>query len=212
MNMKRSNSERTKYIPRFATFRTAVKADVVRNFGQYKLRFLIRGFLFSRTFRPVFTLRLCQGTSGLPRPLRGLLLFPCRTLHSWAQQRAGIDMSWMTEIGPGFLIAHGWGFVTGPGVVIGGNVTVHHGVTIGQKHKITPNGRVKTYPKIEDEVWIGPNAFIAGDVTIGRGARIAPGTIVIGDVEPYTVVGGNPMRVLKTDAPIDVINRAELPD
>ena len=83
-------------------------------------------------------------------------------------------------------------------------------VTIGQKHKITASGRIKTFPIIEDEVWIGPHAVIAGDVVIGRGSRIAPGTIVTKDVESQSIVGGNPMRVLRTDAPLDVVNLAKL--
>jgi serine O-acetyltransferase len=59
-------------------------------------------------------------------------------------------------------------------------------------------------------VWIGPHAVIAGEVVVGHGSRIAPGTIVTGDVEPYSIVGGNPMRVLRTDALPDVVNPAVL--
>jgi serine O-acetyltransferase len=69
---------------------------------------------------------------------------------------------------------------------------------------------VKSYPTIEDEVWIGPHAVIAGGVVVGRGSRIAPGTIVTGDVEPYSIVGGNPMRVIRTNALSDVVNPAKL--
>jgi serine O-acetyltransferase len=97
-----------------------------------------------------------------------------------------------------------------PVVNIGSNVTVFHGVTIGTKHEISTSGRVKSYPTIEDEVWIGPHAVIAGGIIIGRGSRIAPGTFVTGDVEPYSIVGGNPMRVIKTNALPDVVNPAEL--
>jgi serine O-acetyltransferase len=93
---------------------------------------------------------------------------------------------------------------------VGSNVTVYHGTTIGQKDEISVDGRVALYPTIEDEVWIGAHAVIAGGVLVGRGSRIAPGTIVTGDVEPYSIVGGNPMRVIKTDALPDVVNPAEL--
>jgi serine O-acetyltransferase len=137
-------------------------------------------------------------------------MFPCRVLHFWAQQWAGMDFPWRTEIGPGFLITHGWGLVISPEATIGSNVTVLHGVTIGQKHKISTGGRVKSYPTIEDEVWIGPHAVVAGGVIVGRGSRIAPGTIVTDDIEPYTIVGGNPMQVIRTDAHPDVVNPANL--
>jgi serine O-acetyltransferase len=119
-------------------------------------------------------------------------------------------LPWRTEIGPGFVITHGWGLVLSPSATIGSNVTVFHGVTIGQKHTISDSGRVKSYPSIEDQVWVGPHAVIAGEVVIGQGSRIAPGTVVTDDVEPYSIVGGNPMRVIKTDALPDIVNPAKL--
>lgn len=121
-----------------------------------------------------------------------------------------MDLPWRTKIGPGFTITHGWGLVISPGATIGSNVTVYHGVTIGQKDRISPNGRVTAYPTIQDEVWTGAHAVIVGGVVIGRGARIAPGTIVTSDVEPHSIVGGNPMCVIRTDARPDVVNPAKL--
>lgn len=50
---------------------------------------------------------------------------------------------------------------------------------------------------IKDKVWVGFNAIILKGVTIGEGAVIAAGTVVTKDVSPYTVVGGNPARVIK---------------
>jgi serine O-acetyltransferase len=205
-----SRSRRAKMQGQFAPFRSAVRADVTRLHGRYSLGLLVRSVLLVRTFRVVFTLRLCQAASGLPTPLSGLILFPCRALHSWAQQWAGIDFPWRTGIGPGFVITHGWGLVVSPGATVGSNVTVFHGVTIGQKHEISADGRAKSYPSIEDEVWIGPYALIAGGVVVGRGSRIAPGTIVTGDVEPYSIVGGNPMRVIRTGAFPDVVRPAQV--
>ena len=67
---------------------------------------------------------------------------------------------------------------------------------------------MNSFPTIEDDVWIGPHAVIIGGVTVGCGSRIAPGTIVTGDVEPYSIVGGNPMRVIRVNALPDVVNPA----
>lgn len=53
---------------------------------------------------------------------------------------------------------------------------------------------------IEDDVWIGARAILLPGVTVGRGAIIAAGSIVTKDVSPYTVVGGNPARVIKVRA------------
>ena len=190
---------------------------MTRIYEKFSPILLLRALLVSGPFRSTFTMRLCQGVSSLPSPLCLTLTFPARILHNLAQKMAGIDMAWDCEIGPGLLINHGWGLVTGSGVeegdgiTIGNNVTLFHGVTIGMQHKITTEGRVRMYPKIEDEVWIGPHAVITGDVVIGRGSRIAPGTVVTGDVEPYSIVGGNPMRVIKTNALPDVIHPAIIP-
>jgi serine O-acetyltransferase len=205
-----SLSRRIKIQGRFAPFRPAVRADLVRLYGRYSLGLLVRSFLLVRTFRPVFTMRLCQAASGFPNPLRGPAILSFRLLHRWTQQRAGIDFPWRTEIGPGFVITHGWGFVISHHSTVGSNVTVYHGVTIGQKDEISADGRVTSYPTIADEVWIGAHAVIAGGVVVGRGSRIAPGTIVTGDVEPYSIVGGNPMRVIRTDALPNVVNPAKM--
>jgi serine O-acetyltransferase len=148
--------------------------------------------------------------SRLSTPLRGPVSFPCRLLHRWAQQRAGVDLPWRTKIGSGFAIIHGWGLVISHLAMVGSNVTVFHGVTIGQKADISADGRIRSYPTIEDEVWIGTHAVIVGGVSVGRGSRIAPGTIVTDDVEPYSIVGGNPMRVIKAGALPDIVNPADL--
>lgn len=54
---------------------------------------------------------------------------------------------------------------------------------------------------VEDDVWIGTNALIMKGVTIGRGAVVAAGAVVTNSVAPYTVVGGNPARVIKVIEP-----------
>ncbi|MBR4825416.1 MAG: CatB-related O-acetyltransferase [Spirochaetaceae bacterium] len=50
---------------------------------------------------------------------------------------------------------------------------------------------------IKDDVWIGINAIICSGVTIGQGAVVAAGAVVTKDVEPYSIVGGNPARLIK---------------
>lgn len=205
MNQKTSKSPR-EYPP----LRQAIKADVIRCLGKYRFWQPWRLYIFDRTFRLICTLRLCQWASSLPGVIRLFVLWPLQILHYINQQLAAVDLSWRTRVAPGFRITHGWGLVISPSASIGHNVTVFHGVTIGQKDVITREGRVTTFPTIEDEVWIGPHAVIIGGVTVGCGSRIAPGTIVTDDVEPYSIVGGNPMRVIRTNALPDVVNPAYL--
>jgi serine O-acetyltransferase len=89
---------------------------------------------------------------------------------------------------------------------IGRDVTVFHGVTIGQKDKISSYNRETTFPRIEDQVWIGPHAVIIGGVRIGKGSIIGAGTIVTKDIPPHALVVGNPGEVIKVGVPVDVVN------
>jgi serine O-acetyltransferase len=207
---KMTIQEPSKYSMSYPPLKQAIQADVTRYRGKYRFWLIIHLILFDRTFRPVCTLRLCQWASSLSGIIRPFVLWPLRIFHRINQQLAGVDLPWQTRIGPGFRITHGWGFVINHGATVGCNVTVFHGSTIGQKDKISVNGRITSYPTIQDEVWIGAHAVVAGGVVVGFGSRIAPGTIVTGDVEPYSIVGGNPMQVIRTNALPDVVNPAKL--
>lgn len=58
-------------------------------------------------------------------------------------------------------------------------------------------GHVPKNVVIEDFVWLGTNCSICGNVTIGEGAIVAYGAVVVKDVPPYAIVGGNPAKVIK---------------
>lgn len=187
---------------------TPLQADTFRQFGRYSTGLVVKGALASRTFRPVVTMRWCQAARR--RGGVGKVLFPiCKGLHKVATQLAGVDFPWATQIGPGLALTHGWSLVINRGAVIGANVTLFHGVTLGRRDRIAADGtRVTSYPVIEDEVWIGPHATIVGGVRIGRGSRIGAGAFVTDDVPPYSVVTGNPARIVKDQCTPDVFNRA----
>jgi serine O-acetyltransferase len=186
-----------------AALATTVRADLTRYYGRHSLPLLARAVLLERTFRVVLTLRLCQAAPS--RPLR----IAAVVLHRIASGRAAVDLPWKTRIGPGFRLFHGWGAVVNTEAVIGADVSLFHGVTLGQGDRIAADGsRTTGFPVIEDEVWIGPHAVVVGGVTIGRGARIAAGAVVSRDVEPHTMVAGNPATVVRTGVPADVLNPA----
>lgn len=99
--------------------------------------------------------------------------------------------------------------VVNPGVRIGKNVTLFHGVTLGRRDRISREGeRITQYPILEDKVWVGPHAIIVGGITIGQGSRIAGGAFVTESVPPYSVVSGNPAIVVKSNCTPDVMNPA----
>ena len=190
--------------------RQAVDADLQRIYGD-RPRSVVHAWLQHRTFRPVLTLRLCQASSRWPAWWGRIGHVACRFAHRWTQHQAGIDLPWNVSVGMGLRIVHGWGLVVTPGARIGSNVTLFHGATIGRKDDIAVGGqRTSEFPVIEDAVWVGPHAVVVGGVRLRAGCRLAAGTVVTGDVPQAAIVGGNPMRVLRTDAVPDVLNPAVL--
>jgi serine O-acetyltransferase len=175
----------------------SLKADTHRIHGRWSWPLLLSSLLTSRTYRALFTLRLCQSRWGaLAAPL-----------HRLTCASAGVDLPRRTEVGPGLAINHGWGLVVSAGSRIGKNVTLFHGVTLGRRDRIGRDGtRDIGYPTIEDEVCIGPHAVVLGAVTIGRGSRLAAGAVVTDSVPPRSVVQGNPAQIVKTDCQPDVMN------
>lgn len=175
-------------------FLDCVKADLYRHYEAFSWPLLLRSIAFKRTFTPVFTLRLCQALNR--KGWRRILQVPARLLHRWATSRAAIDLPWQTTIGPGFRIVHGFGFVTNAKSKFGSNVTVFQGVTVGQKDRLYKGTRETEFPVIGDEVFLGAYAMVLG-VEIGKGAIVAPLSVVVDSIDPHTAVSGNPAKVIK---------------
>ena len=89
-------------------------------------------------------------------------------------------------------MAHPYGIIINSNVSLGRNVTIFQGVTIGSKR----SGRKAGAPVIEDDVCIFPNAVVIGRITIGEGAIIGPGSVVVDNVPPGATVVSNPARQL----------------
>lgn len=106
-----------------------------------------------------------------------------------------MDLPWRCAIGPGFRITHGWGLVIHDDAVIGSNVTVFHGVTIGSKRR----GDVLVAPKIGNNVTIAASATVIGAVNVGDGAIIGAGAIVLKDVYANSVVVGTACKEIQAN-------------
>lgn len=118
-----------------------------------------------------------------------------RVLYAlYTQYLLGCDIKYSTKIGKGFVIYHSaHGSVISPETIIGCNVSLRQNTTIGAK---SFDGAEKS-PIIKDNVTIGPNVCIIGNITIGEGAIIGAGAVVVKDVPPYSIVAGNPAKVIK---------------
>jgi serine O-acetyltransferase len=102
------------------------------------------------------------------------------------------------------------GIVIGETAVIGDDVTLYQGVTLGG----TGKARGKRHPTLGNDVTVGAGAKILGAVTIGDGARIGGGTVVLKDVPPHTTAVGVPARAVSWTDPISGQTRRleQLPD
>lgn len=148
--------------------------------------------------------------------------YPCQLWRNLVLRIFGTRTWYQAQFFPSARIWAPWNLKTGRSVAIDDNVdmynvapiTIGHMVSISRRaflctasHDITDLGRpLKTAPiKIGNGVWIGAEAYVGPGVTIGDGAVIAARAVVVKDVPAWTVVGGNPARVIK-ERPV---NRAD---
>lgn len=126
-----------------------------------------------------------------------------RIMSECAHAQTGIDIHPGAQIGRNFFIDHGTGVVIGETSVIGRNVKIYQGTTLGAlSFRRDERGRIikggKRHPTIEDDVTIYAEATILGDVTIGKGAVIGGNTWVKESVPPgFTVASPNPDLVYR---------------
>ena len=136
-------------------------------------------------------------------------------LARWISQRGvrktGIEIHPGAQIGKGFFIDHGNGVIIGETTVIGDNVTLYQGVTLGG----TGKEHGKRHPTIGDNVMISAGAKVLGSFTIGENSKIGAGSVVLNPVPPNSTVVGVPGRVIKRNnklIPRDTLDQVNLPD
>lgn len=164
-----------------------IKNDLYRRNGlPYKLSLLVKELMVPQ-FRFVFIKRKCEYWRG-----KNKMFFAFwRMLYGHYKITYNMDIPAKVRIGKGFRIGHIGGIVFNPDVIIGDNVDIYNGVLLGA----TFRGRSKGTPTIGNRVWIGTNATIVGNITIGDDCLIAPNTAVNTNVPPHSIVHGNPMQI-----------------
>ena len=103
----------------------------------------------------------------------------------------GIDVPEKVKIGRRFVVCHGIGLIIHPGTKIGHDVKLHQNTTIGSA---ASGGNP---PVIGNNVVIGANCVVIGEIKVGDNSVIGAGSVVVKDVPPYSVVVGNPAKVIK---------------
>ncbi len=113
-----------------------------------------------------------------------------RHLQSRCAEVFAVDVHPAARLGRGLLLDHGTGLVVGETAVIDDDVSMLQAVTLGGTGKTCGD----RHPKIRRGVLIGAGATILGGITVGEGAKIGAGSIVLDNVAPFTTVVGNPAR------------------
>lgn len=136
-------------------------------------------------------------------------------LARWFSQRTvrktGIEIHPGATIGKGLFIDHGHGVVIGETSIIGDNVTLYQGVTLGGTGKESG----KRHPTIGNNVMISAGAKVIGSFTIGENSKIGAGSVVLSEIPPNSTVVGVPGRVVKRDnvkIPREDMDQIHLPD
>lgn len=136
--------------------------------------------------------------------------FLARYISQRGVRKTGIEIHPGAQIGKGFFIDHGNGVIIGETTIVGDNVTLYQGVTLGGNGK----EQGKRHPTIEDNVMISAGAKVLGSFTVGAGSKIGAGSVVLQEVPPGSTVVGVPGRVVRRNSqklPQEELNQ-NLPD
>lgn len=116
-----------------------------------------------------------------------------RLLLRYSTNRSGLDLS--TSIGPGLVIHHPFNIAINGRTIIGANCTLYQGCVIGIEFR----GKRAGAPILGNNVWVGSNAVIVGNIHIGNDVLIAPLSFVNFDVPDHSIVIGNPGLIISRE-------------
>lgn len=160
-----------------------LQKDFYRESGKYLSHFQMLKKCFSPNLHYIYWFRNAQ-----KHPKSSLIGKIYRLILRHYQIKYGFQIYAETEIGEGFYLGHWGALVINPKAKIGKNCNIAQGVTIAQANR----GKNEGVPVIGNEVWIGPNAVIVGNITIGNNVLIAPNAYVNTDVPDNSIALGNP--------------------
>lgn len=137
--------------------------------------------------------------------------FWARYISQKAARKTGIEIHPGAQIGKGFFIDHGTGVIIGETTIIGDNVTLYQGVTLGGTGKETG----KRHPTLKDNVMVSAGAKIIGSFTVGENSKIGAGSVVLKEVPDNCTVVGVPGQIVKRNnvkVPASDMCQTDLPD
>ena len=137
--------------------------------------------------------------------------FMARMISQMSRHSTGIEIHPGATIGKGLFIDHGMGVIIGETTVIGDDCTSYQGVTLGG----TGKDKGKRHPTLGNNVMVGSGAKVLGPFTVGDGAKIAAGAVVLSEVAPGATAVGVPAKAVvrkeKVEAKQD-LDQVHIPD
>ncbi len=152
--------------------------DVEFNFFHFA-----RDYIFQHRLRYMIFFRIAKNTNNM------VLRLLCEIKLFILCRKYGIEVKTATKIGPGFCLLNPYNITVSPAAVIGANVTMLKGSTIGIGK---PNSEGRSAPVVGNHVYIGLNSTVLGGITVGDDVLIAPNTLVDRDIPSHSVVIGSP--------------------
>jgi serine O-acetyltransferase len=136
--------------------------------------------------------------------------FLARLLSHISRMLTGIEIHPGAKLGRRVFIDHGSGVVIGETAEVGDDVLIYMGVVLGG----TALEKIKRHPTIENDVVIGSGASVLGPITVGRGAKIGAGSVVIRSVPPGATVVGVPAKIAEPQPSVSAgqLDHDKLPD
>ena len=174
--IKQFTNKRSKWI--FDYYRTTDDAT-------FTTMHFVKDYIFEHRLRFIIYLRKAQCSN-----LRLAKLFYDYKLYKYSR-KYGIEIKSDTVIGKGFVLNHPYNITVSRGAIIGDNVTMLKGSTIGMS-----GGKRSGIPKIGNKVYIGINSTIVGGIEVGDDVVIGPNTFVNQDIPSHSIVIGNPCVVI----------------
>lgn len=137
------------------------------------------------------------------------MFFIARAISQRTSKRTGIEIHPGAQIGRRFFIDHGTGIVIGETTVIGDDVTLYQGVTLGGTGKDTG----KRHPTLGNNVLVGAGAKVLGPLTVGDNTNIAAGAVVLDNIPENSTAVGVPARVVRRNGKrVQDLDQIHIPD
>lgn len=188
----------------FKRYKYLVLSDLYRYTGKISWKLFLKNLILGEGFKFSFWMRTCHYMSQHPIWKYSFYTF-ARLLFRRYTYRLGISIPLVTQIDSGFFIGHFGGIVITEHAIIGKNLNISHGVTLGRANR----GKNKGYPIIGNNVYIGPGAKITGRVNIGNNVAIGANCVVTKNIPDNAVVVGIPGKIISNEGSIGYVNRVD---